>query len=175
MTDEMHLEDKPQRQWYVVATRPKQESIARDHLTRQGYRVLLPEIRLKKRRQNRWVAVVEPLFPGYLFVQITFGKDDSTLIRSTRGCRDLVRFGEYPPPVPASVLEELTNQAASVRDGESLFVTGDHVRLDSGAFAGVTAVFDMARGDDRAQVLIEMLGKVQKVTIDSDQLLKISD
>ena len=58
MMDEMHLENEPQRQWYVVATRPKQESIARDHLTRQGYQVLLPEIRLKKRRQNRWVAVV---------------------------------------------------------------------------------------------------------------------
>ena len=173
--NETHLETEPQRSWYVVATRPNQESMALGNLTRQGYRVFLPEIRLKKRRQNRWVTVVEPLFPGYLFVQIAFGEDDPTPIRSTRGCCDLVRFGEYYPPIPASVLEELTSQAASERDAEPLFIAGDNVQVETGPFAGVIGVFDMPKGHDRAQVLIEILGKVQKVMIDSDQLLKTSD
>ena len=161
--------------WYVVATRPKQELVARDHLTNQGYRVLLPEIRLKKRRESRWVAVVEPLFPGYLFVRIVFGQDDPAPIRSTRGCRDLVRFGEHHPPVHAAVLEVLMRQASSVAEGGPLFVAGESVRVDSGPFARVTAVFDMPKGDDRAQVLIQMLGKVQQVVVDADQLVKRSD
>ena len=81
MTNEVRSNTQAEGAWYLVATRPKQESIARDHLARQGYRVLLPEISLKKRRQNRWVAVVEPLFPGYLFVQITLGQDDTVQLR----------------------------------------------------------------------------------------------
>ena len=161
--------------WYVVATRPRQESVARDHLTRQGYNVLLPEIRLKKRRQNRWVAIVEPLFPGYLFAQIAFGRDDTAPIRSTRGCRDLVRFGEHHPPVPAVVLEALMSQAALVTESGPVFTAGETVRIEGGPFAGLTPVFDMPKGDDRAQVLIEMLGKVQQVVVDSDQLAKHSE
>ena len=175
MTDEMRSDTESKGAWYVVATRPKQESIARDHLTHQGYRVLLPEISLKKRRQNRWVAVVEPLFPGYLFVQITFGQDDPAPIHSTRGCRNLVRFGEHHPPVPAAVLEVLMRQANSVTEGGPLFVAGERVRVDSGPFAGVTAVFDMPKGDDRAQVLIQMLGKVQQLVVGVDQLAADSE
>lgn len=167
--------DSRESPWYVVATKPRQELIARDHLQRQGYRLLLPEIRLKKRIQNRWTEAVEPLFPGYLFVQLTFGRDDPAAIRSTRGCRDLVRFGAHYPPIPASVLEELTSQAASVGEGGPLFMAGDSVRLEGGAFSGLTAVFDMPKGDDRAQVLIQMLGKEQQVIVHSDQLIRNSE
>lgn len=172
MTNEVRSNTQAEGAWYLVATRPKQESIARDHLARQGYRVLLPEISLKKRRQNRWVAVVEPLFPGYLFVQITLGQDDTAQLRSTRGCRDLVRFGEYHPPVPAGVVEALMVKASSVTEAGPLFAEGETLRVASGPFAGLTAVFDMRKGDDRAQVLIQILGKQREVVVDSDQLLK---
>ena len=175
MNKEVRSDTQAEGAWYVVATRPKQESVARDHLTRQGYRVLLPEVSLKKRRQSRWVASVEPLFPGYLFVKVAFGQDDTAPIRSTRGCRDLVRFGEHHPPVPALVLNALLDQAASVIEGDPRFTAGEAVLVESGPFAGLTAVFDMANGDDRAQVLIEMLGKVQRVVLDSDQLVKHSE
>ena len=161
--------------WYVVATRPKQESIARDHLARQGYRVLLPEISLKKRRHSRWVEVIEPLFPGYLFVRIAFGQDDPAPIRSTRGCHDLVRFGEHHPRVPEEVLETLIGKAASVTESGPLFSVGETLRVESGPLVGLTAVFEMPNGNDRAEVLIQMLGKVQRVDIDSDQLAKLSE
>ena len=175
MTNDVGSDTQTEGAWYVVATRPKQESIARSHLARQGYRVLLPEISLRKRRQSRWVAVVEPLFPGYLFVQIAFGREDASPIRSTRGCRDLVRFADHHPPVPEVVLKALTGQAASITEGGPLFTAGEPVRIENGPFAGLTAVFDMPKGDDRAQVLLEILGKVQRLVVDSDQLAKHSE
>ena len=175
MNAEVRSDTQAVSAWYVVATRPKQESVAHDHLARQGYPVLLPEISLKKRRRSRWVPVVEPLFPGYLFVQIAFGRDDAAPIRSTRGCRDLVRFGEHHPPVPAMVLEALMGQADSVAENGPLFTAGEPVRIENGPFAGLTAVFGMPKGDDRAQVLLEMLGKVQQVVVAADQLAKHSE
>jgi len=44
------------------------------------------------------------------------------------------------------------------------------VRLIAGPFAGIEAVFDMPRGEDRAQVLFELLGKVQRLTVNQDDL-----
>ncbi len=170
VTSEVRPDTQAEGAWYVVATRPRQESIARVHLARQGYQVLLPEISLKKRRQNRWVGVVEPLFPGYLFVNITFGQDDTAPIRSTRGCRGLVRFDEHYPSVPTAVFEGLKGQAASVLESAPLFTAGETVRIEDGPFAGLMAVFDMHEGDERARVFIQMLGKARHLLIDLDQL-----
>lgn len=42
----------------------------------------------------------------------------------------------------------------------------------SGPFAGLDAVYDMAKGADRAQVLFEVLGRVQRLTVEMDILDK---
>ena len=54
--------------WLVVRTKVRQEQVARENLERQGFDLYLPTIRAARRRAGRWCAVVEPLFPGYLFV-----------------------------------------------------------------------------------------------------------
>lgn len=158
--------------WFVIATRPRQEAVAQLNLERQGYNAVLPQLTLKKRRQNKWTTVTEPLFPGYVFVQLAFGTDDPAPIRSTQGCRDLVRFGEHYPPVPAALMTQLLSQASGTLDGGPVFSAGETVRIEEGPFAGLSAIFGMAKGDDRAQVLIEMLGKVQRVVLTIDSLSK---
>jgi len=50
------------------------------------------------------------------------------------------------------------------------FNQGDKVRLIAGPFAGIEAVFDMPRGEDRAQVLLELMGKVQRLMVGLDDL-----
>ena len=79
--------------WYVVATKLRQETVALQNLKRQSYEVFLPQITLRKRRRGKWQEVIEPLFPGYLFVALEAGVDDAAPIRSTLGCVGLVRFG----------------------------------------------------------------------------------
>ena len=65
--------------WYAVATKARDESVARANLERQDYQVFLPTISLKKRRRGRWMSVTEPLFPGYLFVSLVLAADGSAL------------------------------------------------------------------------------------------------
>ena len=160
------------RLWYTVATKSRDEAVAKANLERQGYEVFLPTIGLKKRRRGRWTLVVEPLFPGYLFVSLVMGADDPAPIRSTLGCVGLVRFGHTYSPVPGEIIATLQASAsvAVSGDADQPFTTGDKVRLVSGPFAGIEAVFDMARGADRARILLELLGKVQRVTVDIDDL-----
>ena len=158
--------------WYVVATKTREEEKARINLERQGYRVFLPKLSLNKRRKGHWQVVTESLFPGYLFVALELGEDNPAPIRSTVGCIGLVRFDHVYTPVPTELLKSLQSIESETNDIEAPFKPGDKVRFVSGPFAGIEAVFDMARGGDRAQVLMEMLGKVQRITVGNDEMNK---
>ena len=156
--------------WYAVATKARDEAVARTNLERQDYRVFLPTISLKKRRRGRWMPVTEPLFPGYLFVSLVLGADDPAPIRSTVGCIGLVRFGQTHTPVPSSLIAALQRTSDGAVDTPLPFNQGDKVRFIAGPFAGIEAVFEMPRGEDRAQVFLELLGKVQRLTVCQDDL-----
>ena len=158
--------------WYVVATKTREEEKARVNLERQGYGVFLPKLSLKKRRKGHWQVVTESLFPGYLFVALELGEDDPAPIRSTVGCIGLVRFAHVYTPVPGEVIESLQAIESEANDVEAPFKRGERVRFVSGPFAGIEAVFDMARGGDRAQVLLQLLGKHQRITVGIDEMIK---
>ena len=165
-------QDYARANWYVVATKTREEEKARVNLERQGYSVLLPKLSLKKRRKGHWQVVTESLFPGYLFVALELGEDDPAPIRSTVGCIGLVRFAHAYTPVPGDFIESLQAIESETNDVEAPFKPGDKVRFVSGPFAGIEAVFDMARGGDRAQVLLQLLGKVQCITVGIDEMIK---
>ena len=154
--------------WYAVATKARDEAIAKANLERQSYQVFLPTISLKKRRRGRWTPVTEPLFPGYLFVSLVLGADDPAPIRSTVGCIGLVRFGQTHTPVPSSLIAALRGASDGAVDAPLPFFQGDKVRFIAGPFAGIEAVFDMPQGEDRAQVLLKILGEVQRLTVNQD-------
>ena len=154
--------------WYVVATKPRQEAVAYEHLLRQGYKVFLPQLRLKKRRRRKWQEVTEPTFPGYIFVALQLGSDDTAPIRSTQGCRELVRFGQKPAVVPNNVIKALEHShqlQASDGAAKDPFSPGDVVTIKSGPFQGLSAIYAMAKGADRVQLLIAMLGKEQRFNL----------
>ena len=165
-------QDYARANWYVVATKTREEEKAGVNLERQGYSVFLPTVSLKKRRKGHWQVVTESLFPGYLFVALELGEDDPAPIRSTVGCIGLVRFAHAYTPVPGELIESLQAIESEANDVEVPFKLGDKVRFVSGPFAGIEAVFDMARGGDRVQVLLQLLGKDQRITVGIDEMIK---
>ena len=162
--------DSEASRWFAVATKARNEHVAKANLERKDYRVFLPTISLKKRRRGRWTPVTEPLFPGYLFVSLAFGADDPAPIRSTLGCIGLVRFGQTHSPVPSALIAALKGSPEGAIDTPLFFNQGDNVRLIAGPFSGIEAIYEMPRGDDRAEVLLELLGKVQRLTVNQDDL-----
>ena len=163
----------PAASWFVVAAKPRQEAVALQNLERQGYEAFLPQIKLRKRRRGRWQEVLEPLFPGYLFVALAAGVDDAAPIRSTVGCVGLVRFGQRQVPLPDEFVMPLMSLGVNVSVAQELFTKGEQVRLERGPFAGLLAVFDLPKGDDRAQVLLEVLGKARPLTVPVDDLSRL--
>ena len=161
-----------QMPWYLVHTKPRQEARALENLQRQNYPCLLPMLRTERLRQRRLAVVEEPLFPRYLFIELSDEVNWSP-IRSTLGVSNLVRFGSTVAKVPPSVVEALRrDQDARTRQDPArpLFSPGQKVEITSGPFAGLEAVFDMADGDARAMVLIELLSKQVRLPLEVGQI-----
>lgn len=159
--------------WYAIQTKPRQEEVARVNLERQGFQVYLPRIQLKKRRSHQWQVVIEPLFPGYLFLNVDLDHDNIAPVRSTIGVRAMVRFGVERVAVPDEVIEYLQQRepaGSSDVDSSNPFKPGDRVRILSGPFGGLEAVYEMNRSDDRVLLLIEFLGRQSRVKVAVDDV-----
>jgi len=162
------------KHWYAVHSKPRQEAVAEEHLQRQGFATYLPKVRVRKRRRGKWAQVVEPLFPRYLFIQCDPTVDNTAPVRSTRGAVGLVRIGFELRPVPDEVIEYLKHcedDADQLRhDDEWPHQAGDQVEVLEGPFAGLSGVFEMALPESRAILLLELLGRENRVTVDTASL-----
>jgi len=159
--------------WYAVHTKARDEKLAQDNLDRQGFATFLPRIKDARRRRGRWIEVIGPLFPGYLFTQLDLLTQDTSVIRSTRGVLGLVRFGGIPAPVPSGLVEQLMAASASTEGvvrQEHLFQSGDRVEILSGPFAGLPASILAETGRERVELLLELLGRANKVMMSRHQL-----
>lgn len=162
--------------WYLVHTKPRQENCALENLQRQGYQCYLPTRLSEKLRQGALTVTEEPLFPRYLFIRL--GRDESAHswapIRSTKGVSRLVSFGTEPAKVSDSLIDALRAQAAYAQaEPERLFEAGERVWLTETPFAGMEGIYQMADGERRVMVLIELLSKQVRVQVAPAGLRKV--
>jgi transcriptional antiterminator RfaH len=159
--------------WYAIRTKARQEHIAVENLDRQDFETFLPLIRQSRRRRNQWREITEPLFPGYLFTRLDLDADNIAPIRSTRGVTGLVRFGSMPIPVPNAVVENLMSiqdRTDGIICTATLFRSGDRVSICSGPLAGLEGIFLATSGKERVSLLLDFLGRQQRINISCHQL-----
>lgn len=163
--------------WYLVHTKPRQETCALDHLQRQGYLCYLPTFPSERLRQGALAVSNQPLFPRYLFIRLGQGLTAPSWgpIRSTKGVSRLVSFGSEPAKVDDALVEHLRAQEwqASQAGPLRLFQPGERVRLTEAPFAGIEGIYHMADGERRVMVLIEMLTKPVAVSVSPASLRKV--
>jgi transcriptional antiterminator RfaH len=159
--------------WYVVHTKPRQESRAHVNLERQGYTCFCPTFTKKKLSKSGLESVQEPLFPRYLFIELDTSSQGRSWapIRSTLGVSKLVTFGTEPASVNPALIEFLKQQQLS--PGQKVlspYTAGDRVVIATGAFQGVEAIYQMDDGESRAMVLIELLQKLTRLELPISEL-----
>ena len=147
--------------WYCARTKPKQEHFAAAHLRRNlNLEVFHPRLRLERATQRGLVRVVEPLFPGYVFVRCVL-EESMNDIQHSNGINSFVHFGSRIPPVADSIVEELQEcfggeDTMTVGDRIS---PGDEVTIGEGAFTGMRAyVLRLMPARKRVQILLDILG-----------------
>lgn len=159
--------------WYLVHTKPRQEDVALTNLQRQGYECYLPQMRVERIRRHKVEIAIEPMFPRYLFIRLDNsdqGKSWSP-IRSTLGVSQLVYFGARAAKVDGTLVDVLRQREHAIPT-KSMFLNGEPVEIIDGPLTGIEAIYQMAGGDQRAFVLLEILNKPMSVQIDAGQLRK---
>ena len=162
--------DLTARSWYLVYCKPRQEAVARENLARQGYETYLPRLHEARRRQGKRVTLVAPMFPRYLFIHLNSQSDNWAPIRSTLGVVSVVRFGRDAARVPDDLVAALKSredeQGVQILPTED-YRPGSRVRIIQGSFAGYEGVFQAATGRDRVTVLLDVLGRKARTSVDA--------
>lgn len=160
--------------WYLVHTKPRQESVAYVNLSRQGYECYMPEMRVERVLRGKTTVAAEPMFTRYLFIRLdgtSQGKSWSP-IRSTLGVSCLVQFGSRAARVDDALVERLRYREAGMPTA-NLFNQGDKVWVTSGAFRGIEAIFQATDGASRAMILLDMLSRPVAMQVDVACLRKV--
>jgi transcriptional antiterminator RfaH len=156
--------------WLLAHTKPRLESVAEEHLCRQGYDVLCPLIRVQRLRRGKWASIEEPLFPRYVFVGV---QDEQSWapVRSAVGVSSFVKFGGVYAEVPEALVQSLKQSTGGALSQRPLFVQGTRLKIVAGPFASLDAIFDMPQGSERATVLLDLLGRQSRVIVSVAQLV----
>ena len=156
--------------WYLVQTKPANESLAQSNLIRQGFEVYLPRLLQPQRRGGRWRDRIVALFPRYLFLRLVESTQSLAPVRSSVGVAGVVRFGSRYAVVPDHIVADL--MARSDPDSglhqmvsEPIFAPGTRVRITTGAFDGLEGIFERTVGADRVDVLLRLLGQDASVRV----------
>lgn len=156
------------KKWYLIKTKPRQEKIAISNLENQNYQVYCPYVLLNNKNQF--------LFPGYLFIHLDNESQDWSPIRSTKGVLNFVRFGLNFAKVPDKVIDLITlNEKNTANNFKNIneFKKGDIVQINDGVFKSCVAIFQSIKSDERALILLNLLGQEQTVNINKKSIVGI--
>lgn len=171
--------------WLLVCTKAFQEKLAKDNLERQaalfgpGFEVYLPQKLFKHPRRK--CLETAPFFPRYLFVRVDLRLASWKRIWSTRGVQGVMGSSAERPFAIADWVIERTRQQedggfirmglevdqAAIRARNAGFTEGQVVRA---AGMPLEAVFVEFVDDKRASILVSLLGRDSRVTVDLAKL-----
>jgi transcriptional antiterminator RfaH len=164
--------------WHVIHTKVREEFRALENLQNQGFEVFLPTCQVQKKSQGKVKLATEPLFSRYLFIHLCDVSSNWFPIRSTRGVSELLRFGQTTEPVaiPDPVIECLKQRCSQEEPLHQLFQAGELLEITKGPFKGLLGFFQKLQtlpdGVTRALLLVEILGSVQKISLNLPHLKK---
>jgi len=156
------------KNWYLIQTKPKQESIAVQNLSYQGFNVFHPKATINNK--------ITPLFPRYLFIELDDKTQNWTPIRSTKGVANFVRFGLSFAKVPNKIINMIKIQQQQTIEKLINICShqkGDSIEIQSGAFKGQQAIFKNYSANDRVIVLLKLIGQQQEVELPEKEVVAV--
>jgi transcriptional antiterminator RfaH len=163
-------------QWHLLRTKAGEERRAREQVSRLTTEVLLPLVRVRVRRWERMTETVAALFPGYMFARFNLGRDYS-LLRYTRGVRQIVCFGEEPAVVPHWIIDELKLRCANgpIELAARRLVAGERVIVIEGPFRQFEGIFERhLSGPERVAILLSIMGAGRRAVLPASMVVPLA-
>lgn len=161
--------------WILAVTKPRAEKWAAENVRNQGHEFYLPMCSEMKVHKQRTAEIIKPLFPRYLFVHVTVRW---RFLLSTFGVIGVVLDGDFPAIVPEYIIGDLK---ASEEEGivalpepppPEAYKRGDKVTIDNPNFKDLVGLYNGSAGEDRAKILLDILGKETPIFVPHELLRK---
>ena len=172
----IHASDQPTpnaTDWYLATTKPRLEKVALYNLEQQHFEAYLPLYKQFKKTAQGPIEVFEPLFPRYIFFRPSQPNQSISVVRSTKGIHNLVRFGFEPATLQDDLLnrirqlEQLRKQAGLLEI--SRLKAGQTVIFKHSALSGLEGIVQNV-SSKRVAVLLEILGRPTLVNVEHHQV-----
>lgn len=150
--------------WYAVQHKPAQGDRALAHLQNQEISCFYPKVPVEKIKGGKRTKKLEPLFPGYLFVNLEQADPAWSKLRSTRGVLRVVGFANQPAEVSGDVIQHIKTSLEQVA-AQGGIQSGHREQLNNGPFEGFKAIFQAYDGAGRAIVLIDFIYTQQRISV----------
>ena len=153
--------------WYALYTKSRHEKLVEEGLRKKGIETFLPLRKIIRHWSDRKKEIQEPIFKGYLFVQIPLSQQREVL--QTRGSVRLIGFNAHPVPVPE---KDLNAVRRFVREEISLdpypyLEAGNRVYIRSGPLKGIEGF--IVRKDKQMRLVISLDLLFQSISVEVDE------
>jgi transcriptional antiterminator RfaH len=158
--------------WYTVNTRSQHEREADLSLQQLGVETFFPQLMQRKVIRRKAETRIGPLFPGYLFARFQLDTHYRA-VAYARGVRKIVAFGTLAATVEDEIIEGIR---ARLHDGyltvpAPSFMPGQIMRIQTGPFQGLEAVFVREMSDhERVVLLLRTLTYQARVVVPLEHL-----
>ena len=157
--------------WYVVRTEPRAEYLADAELTRDGFEVLLPRLKLA---YPRFGHTDMPLFPGYLFIRCSPETSGWPVFRPGHRVLGWVGFGGVVPSMSDEAVDELLRRIEEVNNKGGFwrqFEPGERVEIVSKSLQGLAEVVQTGKSPrGRVKVLLNFMGRMVSADVPWEHL-----
>jgi transcription antitermination factor NusG len=155
--------------WAVVQVVATHESAVAERIEKRiGYKTLVPRARFRVKGKPKIGAV----FPGYLFTCL---EDEWYSVKWTVGVLRVLLTGERPAVMPDDEIDKMT--AAMARTGIMKLPKpppptgkapdiGAPVKILTGTFRGLPAIYEGMNAHERQMVLLDFLGRRSRVELE---------
>jgi transcription elongation factor/antiterminator RfaH len=151
--------------WYLLQCKPRQDERAELNLLQQNYVTFRPQLVSERLVRGKRLRVLESLFPGYLFIQLS-REDHWAPIRSTRGVSRIVEFNHVPALVADQVIEHLRLRSVQSPESHSAdLLPGEVLQIVHGPLSPLEGVFLSMLGAERVMLLLQFLNRQQHVCV----------
>jgi transcription termination/antitermination protein NusG len=157
--------------WFAVEVTPRKEKQVVDSLMNKGYECLLPMQRTRRNNSGDCKESKMPLFPGYLFCQLSLEENRMALL-TTPNLRNLVGVAGRPLPLAnheVAMLKRIVTTGV-VAQSWPYMREGDTVELVDGPLAGMRGLLVSVKEDSHLVVSIELLHRSIAVKIHPERV-----
>lgn len=163
--------------WFLIYCRPKQDARAEENLMRQGFDVFRPTINVIRSKIGCSNTIkCEPLFPRYLFVNVDPSAKSIAPVVSTFGVASFVKFGDVYAKASDELIVEIKDKVknlSAIGNEVKEIKAGEEVYVDGHGFDHVKAIYCNPCGNERAMILMKILGKESRLLVPERCLSKL--